>query len=56
MDSEFSLWLCYVNLLVCDPDKNSCQCDLVYRSVPAKNDWDLVGFQNEQLTIIAIFK
>ena len=56
MDTEFSLWLCYIKLLGCDSDNNSCQLDLVYRSVPAKSYNDLVGFQNEQLTIIAIFK
>lgn len=56
MDTEFSYWLCYIKLLVCDSDENSCQRNLVYSSVPAKNYWNLLGFQNEQLTIIAIFK
>lgn len=56
MDTEFSYWLCYIKLLVCNSDNNSCQWNLVYSSVPAKNYWDLLGFQNEQLTIIAIFK
>lgn len=56
MDTEFSLWLCYIKLLVCDLGNNSCQWDLVYCSVPAKKCRDLLGFQNEQLTIIAIFQ
>ncbi|MEG5055191.1 MULTISPECIES: hypothetical protein [unclassified Microcoleus] len=56
MNSEFSYWLCYVKLLVCDSDKNSCQWDLVYCSIPAEKYNDLVGFQNEKLTVIAIFQ
>lgn len=56
MNTEFFLWLCYIKLLVCDEHKNSCQWDLVYCSLPAEKYNDLVGFQNEQLTIIAIFK
>lgn len=55
MDSGFSFWLCYVQLLVCNRDNNSWQWDLVYCSFPAKNYWDLVSFQNENLKIIAIF-
>jgi hypothetical protein len=56
MNSEFSWWLCYVKLLVYDPDKNSCRWDLVYRSLPAKYYNPLSGFPNEKLTIIAILK
>ncbi|MBD2040989.1 hypothetical protein [Microcoleus sp. FACHB-672] len=55
MDDEFSSWLCHVKLLVCNPDKNSCQSDLVYCSFPAKAYDHLLGFQNEKLKIIAIF-
>lgn len=55
MNGGFSFWLCYVKLLVCDPDKNSCQWDLVYCSLPAKVYDHLLGFQNENLKIIAIF-
>jgi two-component system, cell cycle response regulator DivK len=56
MSSEFSCWLCYVKLLVCEPDTNSCRWNLVYCSFPAKLYSDLLGFQNEHLKIIAIFK
>ncbi len=56
MNREFYLWLCYVKLLVYDPDKNSCRWDLVYRSLPAKYYNHLSGFPNEKLTIIAILK
>lgn len=55
MSSRFSFWLCYVKLLVCEPDKNSCHWNLVYCSFPAKAGYDLLGFQNENLKIIAIF-
>ncbi|MEG4407970.1 hypothetical protein [Microcoleus sp. MON2_D5] len=55
MSSGFSFWLCYTKLLVCDPDKNSCRWNLVYCSFPAKAWFHLLGFQNEQLKIIAIF-
>lgn len=55
MNSRFSFWLCYVKLLVCDCDKNSCHWDLVYCSLPAETYSDLVAFQNEKLKIIAIF-
>lgn len=56
MNSGFFFWLCYVKLLVCDPDKNTCRWNLVYCSFPAKVFSDLLGFQNEHLKIIAIFK
>jgi hypothetical protein len=56
MNSDFFCWLCYVKLLVCDPDKNSCRGNLVYCSLPAKHYSDLVGFQNKNLKIIAVFK
>ncbi|MEG5238729.1 hypothetical protein [Microcoleus sp. AT9b-C3] len=55
MNTEFSLWLCYVKLLVCEPDNNSCHWNLVYCSFPALAWYDLLGFQNENLKIIAIF-
>ncbi|MEG4343057.1 hypothetical protein QUB70_07145 [Microcoleus sp. A003_D6] len=56
MSSGFFFWLCYVKLLVCEPDTNSCRWNLVYCSLPAKVCSDLLGFQNENLKIIAIFK
>ena len=55
MSSGFYFWLCYVKLRVCDPDKKSCQWNLVYCSFPAKAWSDLLGFQNEHFKIIAIF-
>lgn len=54
MSSEFSFWLCYVKLLVCDLDKNSCRWNLVYCSFPAQALSHLQGFQNEHLKIIAV--
>lgn len=55
MNSRFSLWLCYVKLLVWDSDKNYYRWDLVYCSLPAENYRDLVSFQNENLKIVATF-
>ncbi|MBD1937703.1 hypothetical protein [Microcoleus sp. FACHB-68] len=55
MNGGFSFWLCHVKLMVCDPDKSSCHWDLVYCSLPAKAYDHLLGFQNENLKIIAIF-
>lgn len=55
MDDEFSLWFCYVKLLGFDSDKNSSQSDLVYCSIPAIKYSDLVGFENENLKVIASF-
>lgn len=54
MDDEFSLWLCYVKLRVCYPDETDSQWNSIYCSIPARNLSDLIGFQNENLKIIAI--